>query len=310
MTYEKTHESTVHKHTGGEIRYDKIYLDSEGGINHLNRFINMISEIDIPMRKDMELCRYTWGENCWMYNKTFRPRKLETIYFPQKQELIKDLDQFLNNKEQYDLYKNLDIPYKYIFLFYGIPGTGKTSMIQAMASYFGYHISVVKTVAEVDDTSLERMISHLRKKTFLVFEDIDSIVEQRTTSNKTQITYSGLLNMLDGIGNYDKLVVFITTNRIDCLESAFKRRVDKFVEFTYMRKKEIVEMYSNFFKDSQGTEALTFHEQVRRKKLTTNMLEKYFMYCLQKKVSPLEDLGVLDDYSAMTGEKQISHMFT
>jgi DNA replication protein DnaC len=306
MMYKKTRESA--NYCTMEIRFDQIILHSEYNLEHLVRFLDMIGEIEIPESCEDELARYIWSDNNWKYNKTFKKRKLETIYFPRKQEIVDTLDQFLNDKDRYNFYKELDIPYKYIFMFHGLPGTGKTSLIQALASHFNYNISVVKNVAEVDDNALEQMLNTLRNRTFLVFEDIDSIVQHRSTSSRSRMSYSGLLNMLDGIANYDKLVIFITTNKLENLETAFKRRIDMFVEFGHIQKTELVLMYEKFFKNS--TDALEFYQSVRYKKLTVNMLEKYFMYCLQKNIHPSSELSFLEHYNSMTSEKFLETMYS
>jgi chaperone BCS1 len=306
MTYEKSRESS--NYCTVEIRFDKVILTSEHSLQHVVDFLDMVSDIELPDSSSNGLCKYIWMDNGWKYNKTFKRRKLETIYFPKKQEIVQTLDHFLNNSERYQFYKDLDIPYKYIFLFHGLPGTGKTSLIQALASNFNYNISIVKNVSEIDDNALEQMLSSLRNKTFLVFEDIDSIIEHRSTSSKTRITYSGLLNMLDGISSYDKLVIFITTNKMENLESAFKRRVDMFVEFTYIQKKELLTMYEKFFKNAD--QGLEFYNQIKHKKLTVNMLEKYFMYCLQKNLQPGQDLQFLEHYNSMTTDRFVEQMYT
>jgi hypothetical protein len=85
--------------------------------------------------------------------------------------------------------------------------------------------------------------------------------------------------------------------------------VDQFVEFTYIHKKEILDMHKSFFPNLEDTEAEAFYTRVERKKLTVNMLEKYFMYCLQNKMTPLQDLSYLNEYQQMTTEQTISQLY-
>jgi chaperone BCS1 len=194
-------------------------------------------------------------------------------------------------------------------MFHGLPGTGKTSLIRALASHFGYHLCMVKHSQKMDDNSLENMLTRIKEKSFLVFEDIDSIFQAREVRSANYVSYSGILNMLDGIGNYDKLIVFITTNRLQQLDAAFKRRVDLFVEFGYVRKGEAMEMFNRFFADAGTEAAKQFWEQIRSKSLTTNMLEKYFMHCLRKQVSAMDALDQLDDYAELTQDKAPSSLY-
>ena len=117
--------------------------------------------------------------------------------------------------------------------------------------------------------------------------------------------------MLDGIGNYDKLVVFITTNHIHRFDHAFKRRVDRFVEFTYTQRPEIIAMYRNFFASSTLEDAEAFADRVARKKLTVNILEKYFMHCLQKNELPSDtNHKFLNDYDAIVSDFSADHLYS
>lgn len=308
IEYFKTRESRNFNMT--EVRFDKLRITSyhsEQPYDHLQGFLQTILAVVLPDSGENEISKFVWDEDnhFWVYNKNIRSRTLETIYFPQKKKITDSLDRFLNDTEQEQLYNKLGIPYKYVVLFHGLPGTGKTSLIRALATHFGYNLSIVKGVSKMDDYSLEQMMTKLRKKTFLVFEDIDHLFD----ASKMQISYSGILNLIDGASNYNKLVVFITTNRIQHLDHILKRRVDQFIEFTYIHKKEILDMHKSFFPNLEESEAEAFYTRVQRKKLTVNMLEKYFMYCLQNKMTPLQDLSYLNEYQQMTSEQTISQLY-
>ena len=53
---------------------------------------------------------------------------MESVVLPlrQKQAIVDDLDSFLS-KETFRFYTNHGIPYKRSYLFFGVPGAGKTS---------------------------------------------------------------------------------------------------------------------------------------------------------------------------------------
>jgi chaperone BCS1 len=257
----------------------------------------------IPDSTDTELIKYIWDGDNWKYNKTFNRRRLDTIYFHKKNYVSQELDKFLNNETTRKFYEKLDIPYKKIFLFYGIPGTGKSSFIRALASEYKYKLCIVKNIKNMDDSGLEDMINSIRQKSFLVFEDIDSMFIKREAQTRGNfITFSGILNILDGISTYSKLVVFITTNFINQIDSAIKRRVDVAVEFTYLRKAEILEMIKQFFPDNDIGEQI--YEQLKFKNITANALEKFFIHCIQKNEDVLKNIQFLDDYIYFSSNEQ------
>jgi hypothetical protein len=64
-------------------------------------------------------------------------KTFDNVFFPEKEDIIKRIDFFTNNK---DWYKSRGIPYTMGFLLYGEPGCGKTSTIKAIANLTQRHI--------------------------------------------------------------------------------------------------------------------------------------------------------------------------
>ena len=64
-------------------------------------------------------------------------KSFDNIFFPQKDALLKRIDFFTKNREWY---RRRGIPHTIGFMFYGLPGCGKTSTIKAMANYTKRHI--------------------------------------------------------------------------------------------------------------------------------------------------------------------------
>ena len=65
---------------------------------------------------------------------------------------------------------------------------------------------------------------------------------------KNNITFSGLLNTMDGIAHVDKQIIIMTTNHPLVLNAALKRpgRVDLTFEFKYSSKSQIKTMFERF----------------------------------------------------------------
>jgi len=119
-------------------------------------------------------------------------RSFDNIFFPQKKELLRRLDFFLENK---DWYKRRGVPHTLGFMFYGPPGTGKTSSIKSIAAYTKRHLVEVslgriKTYRELqkvfhETTFCDKFIPH--HKIIYILEDIDcldDIVKKRTAKQR------------------------------------------------------------------------------------------------------------------------------
>lgn len=185
------------------------------------------------------------------FDKTnsIKQKKINTLYLPKKQinDLIKDFTYFLENEK---LYTHLDINYKRCYLFEGIWGSGKTSTIRTLASKFKYNIAIIAFDASLTDTKFFEAIREIPNNSILVLEDIDCLFQERKKNdeNKNMLTFSSILNSLDGMLSKHGLITIMTTNYKIHLDKALIRpgRVDYIMHFDYMKKTEIKQMYLKF----------------------------------------------------------------
>ena len=184
-------------------------------------------------------------------------RNLTTIFLPHetKQSIVADLKRFLNPATK-ARYLELGIPYKRIYLFHGPPGTGKTSLISALASEFGYNLAMLYFTPKMTDVGLARTFRSLNREcgeernVFIVLEDIDCMFFERKSHDaaKNSVTMSGVLNALDGATSADDTVCFITSNELKHIDPAIIRpgRVDYIVKIDHLLKEQVKEMYIHF----------------------------------------------------------------
>jgi chaperone BCS1 len=190
-----------------------------------------------------------------------------------KDKLIGDIKAFYAEKEWY---KERGLPWKKTFIFSGPPGTGKTSLVRALATYFNMSIAVLDLNA-VSDVGLSIALSYLPSNTLLLIEDFDScpatlirdgmryqstraaVDEARANTNPygtKEITLSGILNAFDGVVGMDGLITILTTNVIEEIDPAILRkgRTDHIFEIGKLHHKEVVEyielMFPNIYLDS------------------------------------------------------------
>lgn len=105
-------------------------------------------------------------------------KSLDNMFFEEKQAIKDRLDMFMSSEDEY---KRLGMPYTLGFLFHGAPGTGKTSMIKAIAKYTGRHVVVlspknVTCLQQLMDVMFKESISYFKipiKKRLIVFEEVD-----------------------------------------------------------------------------------------------------------------------------------------
>jgi len=121
------------------------------------------------------------------------------------------------------------------------------------------------------DETFNTCIQVAPKKALIVLEDIDAYFrkDRKTNHQSCPLTFSGLLNGLDGVGNTDGQIFIITTNFIDRLDEALIRsgRVDLKIEFPMMTLDLAVDMFLKFY-PSQIAWASIFSKNLE-KRLTT-----------------------------------------
>ena len=216
------------------IYIDKYVLECDDGANSIKIYCN--------------------DEGYWEKCLSKRKRRLETIYLPKadKQSIVDDITHFLLPSTA-DRYESIGRTHKRVYLFEGLPGSGKSSFILALASHFGYDLAVISFTEKVTDGTLTRLLKNLPEKTILVMEDIDVLFTDRKKNDehKNMVTFSGILNNLDGITTQDGFLCFITTNYKNQLDSALLRpgRIDRQLRFDTVTKEQIQDMYSKFMGD-------------------------------------------------------------
>ena len=151
-------------------------------------------------------------------------RKLNTIYLENKNEIFESIDIW---KKSEDFYRERGIPYKLGILLYGEPGTGKSSLVHAIASELNKDVIVLTAGAILNGKLNKYNMVCCDTPPIIVIEEIDTIVSSRQQdkelSENQKSILSELLNFLDGPSSPDSCVVIATTNHIEKLDPAIIR---------------------------------------------------------------------------------------
>lgn len=165
--------------------------------------------------------------------------------------IIKTIDDFIANR---DVYRKYGRPYQLGILLSGPPGTGKTSLISALAAKYNRSICNLNLSMATDINIKDGMKP--RKNSFLVIEDIDAHgvdLNRAKDSEKIvpKLNIATLLNSMDGTGSSPDRILIATSNHPDKLDPAITRsgRFDLMVELGYATKEMLIE-YVNIFDES------------------------------------------------------------
>lgn len=201
-----------------------------------------------------------WTSGYWLAMPSKSKRPIGTVFLPpeQKAEILEHTDWFFGNASWFAA---RGIPYRHGYLLFGPPGTGKTSLVMAIASHFNRPIYILNLATLQNDNELLSAFSQAGPKSILLIEDIDAaeaagarVAEPRVDDGGPKeapagVSLSGLLNAIDGVAAPEGRLLFLTTNHIDKLDPALIRsaRIDKRFEIGPLAPDQVIEMARNFF---------------------------------------------------------------
>jgi chaperone BCS1 len=264
-------------------------------------YLNMVLD---KKKEPSKVMVFVW-DDYWEVLHKHPERSLDTIYLDDniKETMVEKIKTF-RKPETEEIYKTFGIPYKMNILLEGYPGTGKTSIIYAIASYLKLSVAILNFDKEMTDFKFMRALRRIPEDTVLILEDIDVLFKERkeNDSSASSLTFSGVLNCLDGIASSYKQIVFMTTNYKCNLDKALYRpgRIDASVHFDYATKNQIQKMFNKFF-PKRESEFADLYKKIKHTRLTTAMLQQYFFSNLHtdtfNNVDELIELAASNDYN-------------
>lgn len=250
--------------TDDEKNYDHTYvltaLNSEG----VKKFLKYLESRWNNKKLKGGLCiihgdsRYNTSH---IYRKNFK--SFDDLFFEQKEDLIKHLDTFSSSEH---IYKRRKIKYKTGILLTGPPGGGKSGISLAIAYYLKRNIYYVAPNSFSSDNDFQEYMMQVKPGSVILMEDVDSFFGDRdddSSGSKTVLSFSSILNTLDGIFSPDDVVIIMTTNYKEELDKALTRKgrldmiidsqnptgkyINQYVQHYYATDEKIVD--DSFFPD-------------------------------------------------------------
>lgn len=214
-------------------------------------------------KKEDTLDYYQYASDDWFNLCTLNERPIESIAMEEskKQEILSHIDKFIANE---DWYRHRGLSYKLTFVLYGKPGTGKTSLLRAIATHYRRNVYSIN-LHEMTDNKFMSALQTVGKNSIVVIEDFDSSksVRDREAVKKSDdnsidletLTMSGILNALDGVNGLDDVIIFMTTNHIDKIDPAILRkgRTDHVIEIGDIPAEEVLKYSKYLYPDYQFT---------------------------------------------------------
>eukprot|EP01103_Thecamoeba_quadrilineata_P013702 TRINITY_DN3884_c0_g1_i1.p1 TRINITY_DN3884_c0_g1~~TRINITY_DN3884_c0_g1_i1.p1 ORF type:complete len:478 (-),score=88.80 TRINITY_DN3884_c0_g1_i1:95-1477(-) len=195
-------------------------------------------------------------------------RSLDSVILPKdlQEQLLNDIDDFLNPATAM-WYKQYGIPHKRCYMFYGPPGTGKTSMVQVLAGRFNMNVCILQPSSpKMTDDLLAKSIVTAPKNSIIILEDIDALFgkDRKSLREKTPLSFTGLLNALDGVSNSDGRVFVMTSNHYERLDPALVRagRVDMKIYFPSASEEQVKKMFLRFY-EGKNEDAQRFVDKLK-----------------------------------------------
>lgn len=217
-----------------------------------------------------------------------RPLKSVVLDEGVSDRILKDCREFIHNPQWYS---DRGIPYRRGYLLYGPPGCGKSSFITALAGEIEYGICLLNLSERgLTDDRLNHLMNVAPQQSIILLEDIDAAFVSRedTKMQKSafeglnRVTFSGLLNCLDGVASTEARIVFMTTNYLDRLDPALIRpgRVDVKEYVGYCSRHQLQQMFMRFYTGEEAVaNSIIFADNVlsEGRNVSPAQIQGYFM---------------------------------
>jgi chaperone BCS1 len=240
---------------GGEHGFDSL-LQRETYYVNAARWSKEAVRSFLDTARDKALARFGSGPDIysgddygnWCHLQRAEPRPIGSVVLKAglKEELLGRCRQFLDSR---NWYRERGIPWRLGILLDGPPGNGKTSLAIALATELEMDLAVINFGRDqLGDAGLMSLMSRAGHKIILM-EDVDALFEGRKKKSKDKVTFSGLLNALDGVTSSEGHIVLMTTNHPEKLDPALVRpgRVDVRIHLAKPDADQLRRLYARFY---------------------------------------------------------------
>lgn len=265
-------------------------------------FLELLSEAKkeaLNREEGMTVIYQCYGHEWRPFGTPKRIRPFDSVVLDGEvsQQILGDVQEFLSSHQWY---LDRGIPYRRGYLLHGPPGCGKSSFVAALAGRLSYSICVLNLGDPgMTDDRLQHLLAIVPPRCLVLLEDVDFAVGQHAAPDPSgpyagvmRVTFSGLLNALDGVVATEERIVFMTTNHFRSLPRALVRpgRVDLSIYVGVASRSQLQRMYLRFF---PGQEALAeqFASLCEDQGLTMAELQGFFLFFKNQPEAAVANVG-------------------
>lgn len=261
--------------------------------------------------KDGEIIIYSLDNGWWDEIATIEPRSIDSIILDEKlkNQVTECINKF-NNEELKKRLKQVGVRNKLNIVLEGLPGTGKSSLTTAIATMLKKNIATIDfNQSDLSDVKLIKSMRRFPDNSIIVLEDFDTLFADRQKTDTNKISFSCILNLLDGTYTKNDMITIITTNYLKNIDSAVLRpmRTDYIFSFSFCSKYQCMKMYELLFPEKTDFEDL--YKTIKNKKFTTSTLQKWFVNCIIHSKDLMKTSNELDELIQICSNQSVS-MYT
>jgi chaperone BCS1 len=242
----------------------------------------------------LRILRPDYNEWCEITKRLLRPLKSVILDNDLSGLILTDVKQFIDSEKWYN---DIGIPYRRGYLLSGPPGNGKSSLVTAIASELRLDICTLNlSNHSLNDERLMELMANVPMNSLVLIEDVDCVFhERKKVDDAESVTFSGLLNAIDGVMSSEGRILFMTTNHKEVLDSALIRpgRVDMDVTIDNASRAQATNLFMRFFPDMPDL-AEGFGEKIMQKQISMAQLQghllKYRDDALTALTSPVDEV--------------------
>ncbi|KAF5331372.1 hypothetical protein D9611_011898 [Ephemerocybe angulata] len=201
-TYDTTHTIFFRGHWLRVKRQRKLDTGSEAiSISVIARSNAILKQLVLQAKKEYEAecihriqIYFADAHGSWRWTDSRAKRPLGSIVLNPgvKEMLVEDTKDFLRSEKWY---MDRGIPFRRGYLLYGVPGSGKSSLIHALAGYLQLDIYVVSLSASwISDSTLTSLMGRVPARCVVLLEDLDAAFTRSTSREDEE---EALLNSLN-----------------------------------------------------------------------------------------------------------------